>query len=146
MNKHEIRTILENKDIDRVKEFVTDVARKLAPIYEQEHGKKDLSFCMVIVACEADPCKRAAAIYLDKLRKDLLDPPKAVQEHIFVLDSMISATYACIVENEDEIINHSITSLERAIAASAASREINNRVNMCIQRWKSNWRGYIGSQ
>lgn len=146
MNKHEIRTVLEHKDIDRVKEFVTDVARKLAPIYEQEYGKKELSFCMVIVACEADPFKKAAAIFLDKLRKDLLNRPKVIHEHIYVLDSMISATFACIVESEDEIIDHCIISLERAFAASAVSKDINHRVNMCMRRWKTDWRGYVGSQ
>lgn len=146
MNKHEIRAILENKSIDQVREFVIDVSRKLAPIYENEYGNKGLSFCMVIVSCEAEPFKKAAALFLNKIREDLIKHPKSTYDQINAINCMISATYAHLVQNEHEIMEYSIISLEHAFASSTSSPEITRKIDMCLRSWKANWQGYVGSQ
>ncbi len=145
MKREEIVGILEDKGSNEVKEFAADVARKLTPIYENDFGNKDLSFCMVVVACEAEPSRRAAVLYLNKLLGELSNYSKAAPHHFHALESMLSASLACIHNKQHDVLTSSVDAIEYAFAAAVNIPEIKFRLNKCVDRWKLDWKGYIGS-
>ncbi len=145
MKREEIIRMLENKGSIAVKEFAVDVARKLTPIYENDFGNKDLSFCMVVVTCEAEPTRRAAVLYLNKLLKELSNYSKALPHHFHALESMLYASLACMHSKQHDVLSSSVDAIEYAYAAAVNIPEIKCRLNKCVYRWKLDWKGYIGS-